>query len=129
MNIHLKASGLLVGALLAAATLLAWVMLAGCSRSNNLLLGRVEAKVGSHVVVVTDCYRTAPPAPEKLANSASGGETYHYMPCRDAEVLIRDEELIVNGVSYGDLDPGDDVTVDHGQVLVNDQVAEAVSSR
>jgi len=26
----------------------------GCSRSNNLLLGRVEANVGAHKVVVTD---------------------------------------------------------------------------
>ena len=39
-------------------------LLAACSRSNNLLLGRVEAKVGTHDVVVTDCYRTSVPPPQ-----------------------------------------------------------------
>ena len=32
-----------------------------CSRSNNLVLGRVEAMVGEHKVEVTDCYRVNPP--------------------------------------------------------------------
>jgi hypothetical protein len=40
-----------INALLFTAVLLA----PACSRSNNVLLGRVEAKVGSHAVVVTDC--------------------------------------------------------------------------
>jgi len=31
------------------------VALAACTRSNNLLLGRVEAQVRSHTVVVPDC--------------------------------------------------------------------------
>jgi len=59
------------------------VLLFGCSRSNNLLLGRVEATVGTHTVVVTDCYRTEAPQPEKLADEG-GQSVYRYMPCRDA---------------------------------------------
>ena len=39
------------------------LLLGGCSRSNNLLLGRVEAVVAGHTVVVTDCYRTRVPQP------------------------------------------------------------------
>src|SRR4051812_43449216 len=84
---------------------------AACSRENNVLLGRVEAPVGSHLVVVTDCYRTSAPAPEQKA----AGE-YHYMPCRDADVSIKAEELTVNGRPYGRLEPGDGVLVDHGVV-------------
>lgn len=90
---------------------------AGCSRSNNLLLGRVEAVVAGHTVVVTDCYRTRVPRPEPLdaANSAAGAR---FVPCRDAEVVIRGEQLSVNGKSYGRLDREAAVLVDHGQVSI-----------
>ena len=40
------------------------------------------------------------------------------MPCRDADVWIRGEELTVNGKSYGRLNPGDGVLVDHGAVSI-----------
>jgi hypothetical protein len=84
-----------------------------CSRRNNLLLGRVESPVGAHTVVVTDCYRTSVPGPEQVEATA-----YHYMPCRDADVWIRGEELTVNGKSYGHLNPDDGVLVDHGVVSI-----------
>jgi hypothetical protein len=90
------------------------LLMAACSRENNLLLGRVEANVGTHTIVVTDCYRTSAPPPQRLQNG-----DYHYMPCRDAEVWIRNEELTVNGTAYGRLDPGDGVLVDHGAVSID----------
>jgi len=95
--------------LLCAATLIS----VACSRRNNLLLGRVESPVGAHTVVVTDCYRTSVPGPEQVEATA-----YHYMPCRDADVWIRGEELTVNGKSYGRLNPDDGVLVDHGVVSI-----------
>jgi hypothetical protein len=85
----------------------------GCSRSNNLLMGRVEAAVGNHKVVVTDCYRTSVPPPQK-----SDAGDWRFTPCRDADVVIRREELVVNGQSYGHLNPGDGVLVDHSVVSV-----------
>ena len=97
--------------------LAAMVVLAGCSRSNNLLLGRVESEVGSHKVVVTDGYRTSVPPPQKLED-AGGRAVYRFMPCRDADVLIRGDELLVNGQSYGRLNPTDAVLVDHGVVSI-----------
>jgi hypothetical protein len=87
-------------------------MLAGCSRSNNLLLGRVEATVAGHTVVVTDCYRTSVPQPQAEANGA------RFTPCRDADVVIRGEHLTVNGTAYGPLAPGARVVVDHGRVSI-----------
>ena len=84
-----------------------------CTRRNNLLLGRVEAPVGAHLVVVTDCYRTNAPESQQIEVAA-----YHYMPCRDADVWIRDEELSVNGKSYGRLRSGESVLVDHGVVSI-----------
>jgi hypothetical protein len=95
----------------------ALALLAGCSRSNNLLLGHVEADVGSHRVVVTDCYRTSVPPPQRLED-AGGRAVYRFAPCRDAEVLIRGDELLVNRQSYGRLNPTDGVLVDHGVVSI-----------
>jgi hypothetical protein len=85
-----------------------------CSRSNNLALGRVEATVGSHQVVVTDCYRTSVPPPVKVEAAV-----YRFTPCLDADVLIRGDELVVNGQSYGRIKPTDSVLVDHSVVSIN----------
>jgi hypothetical protein len=89
------------------------LFLLGCCRHNNLLLGRVESPVGTHTVVVTDCYRISAPGPQRVETAA-----YHYMPCRDADVWIRAEELTVNRKSYGRLNPGDAILVDHGVVSI-----------
>jgi len=88
------------------------LVLGGCSRSNNLLFGRVEAVVAGHTVVVTDCYRTNVPAPPPQPNGAT------FTPCRDAVVAIRDEQLTVNGTSYGPLTHDAKVVVDHGRVSI-----------
>jgi hypothetical protein len=101
---------------------------ASCSRSNNLLEGRVEAQVGDHVVVVTDCYRTSVPQPQRLDNTPAGQATYRFAPCRDAVIELRGAELVVNGTLYGELKSGDRITVDHGRVLINDRAATATST-
>jgi hypothetical protein len=112
------------------ACLCAAALAAACGTSNNLLEGRVESKVGTHAVVVTDCYRTSVPAPQKIEDKSAGGrETYRFTPCRDADIVIRDEELVVNNTSYGRLKQGDSVTVDHGKVLVNDREPRPVASK
>ncbi len=97
-----------------AATLSIAILLSSCSRSNNLLMGRVETTVGDHTIVVTDCYRTSVDPPK--TENAGGLTTYSFAPCRDARVLIRGDQLIVNGQSYGRIGPTDSVLVDHGVV-------------
>ena len=98
-----------------------------CSRSNNLLLGRVEATVGGHTVVITDCYKTSSTAPEKVGGPSE--QAYRFKPCRDADVLIRNDELTVNGSSYGVLKQADAVTVDHGKVLINEMAVPVIARR
>src|SRR5579862_2305551 len=97
---------------LAAASILL-LLTVGCNSSNNLLLGEVRAMLGSHRVRVTDCYKTSVPPVTQM-----GGEPriYRFKPCRDADIAIRGEELLVNGRSYGKLQPNDSVLVDHGVV-------------
>jgi hypothetical protein len=94
------------------------VGLAACSQSNNLLFGRVEAKVGEHTVIVTDCYRTHVPPPERLTSPPNSVPAYRFAPCRDAEVVISADHLMVNGKSYGTLKPTDVIVVDHGKVSI-----------
>lgn len=98
------------------------IVLAGCSSSNNLLFGQVEATVGIHPVVVTDCYRISVPPP-RMMQDQSAELLYRFTPCRDADVVIRGEALFVNGVSYGPLRPEDSVLVDHGVVSISGRKA------
>lgn len=90
-----------------------FLALAGCGPSNDLFFGRVEAQVGGHDVVVTDCYRTSVPPPQKLEDGS-----YRFTPCKDADVFIRGGELTVNGKAYGHLNATASVLVDHGVVSV-----------
>jgi hypothetical protein len=96
-------------------------LFSGCSCSNKLVLGRVEATVGTHPVVVTDCYRTSVPPPQRIEDTDQGQPSYRFTPCRDADVLIRGDELWVNGRSYGRLSPKDAILVDHGVVSIDRQ--------
>jgi len=101
------------------------VWICECSRSNNLLFGRVQAEVGTHTVVVTDCYRTSVPAPHQMEAGATGQPSFRFTPCRDADVLINGDQLIVNGQSYGRLDTHDGVLVDHGVVSITRSATRA----
>jgi len=85
--------------------------------------------VGDHKVEVTDCYRMNAPRPQRLGDLPDGKHVYSYVPCRDADVMIRGDELIVNSKLFGVLKPGDVVTVDHGRVLVNERAAMVVSDK
>jgi hypothetical protein len=88
-----------------------------CSQSNNLFLGEVRAIAGSHKIVVTDCYRLSVDPPQATPDG------YRYTPCRDADIVIRKEEAIVNGRSYGHIGPNDSILVDHGRVSVGPSAA------
>ena len=98
-----------------------------CNKSNNILLGRVEEKVGSHIVIVTDCYKTSVPPPQ-LLKSAGEKPFYRFAPCLDADVVIDGDQLMVNGRSYGAIRQTDTVVVDHGKVLVNSTEARVVDA-
>jgi hypothetical protein len=103
------------------------LLLGSCSKSNNVLLGRVEEKVGSHIVIVTDCYKTSVPPPQ-LLKSASDKPFYRFTPCLDADVVIDGDQLIVNGRPYGTIGQADTVIVDHGKILVNNAVPPIAGS-
>jgi len=61
---------------------------------------------------------------KQIHNDAdTGGRTYN-LTCGDTKVTIKNEELTVNGKSYGRLNEGDAVHVENGKVLVNEKQVE-----
>jgi hypothetical protein len=87
-------------------------VLASCDAQNNQLLGRVEADIDRHQVVVTHCYT------KDLAKVVSTDDGDSWAPCKDAAIVIKDGTLFVNGESYGQLADGDGVLVENGRAKI-----------
>jgi hypothetical protein len=100
----------------------------GCGRAADNVLGRGEATVAGQRIVGTAIYRLHVSAPEALPPLADGAKVYHFTPCRDADILIRGNALIVNQREIGPLHAGDEVIVDHGKVSVK-PATQAASGR
>lgn len=104
---------------------LVFTLFPACNSSQqNALLGKQQATIGGHTIVVTDCYRTDKAQAETVIDD-KGATVYRFAPCKDANIEIRNEQLIVNGKSYGQIKAGVSVTLDHHQLLVNrDEIAD-----
>jgi len=86
--------------------------LSACDVQNNQLIGRVEADIDRHQVVVTHCYT------KHLAKVISTDDGDSWTPCKDATIVIKNEMLYVNGESYGQLGQGDAVLVENGRAKI-----------
>jgi hypothetical protein len=128
MRVPIECSKIIRGIIRVATYLIFAGLIAGCSKSNNLLLGRIESTIGTHTVIVTDCYRTSVPSPQTIVDSTDGSVIVHFKPCMDAEIIIHNEQLFVNGISFEKLTPGDSVVLDHGRVLINTREAQKTSA-
>ena len=112
-------------------SLCAVLLCGGCAGSG------LVTQTGGHRIKVT----SATKARHGLITNESlheqdGAATYRYHGVlgtktaeRATEVTIKDEDLIVNGKSYGKLKPGDSITVDGGRVLINEQEVQEIASR
>jgi hypothetical protein len=77
--------------------------------------------LGSHKVTVTPRCIT-----KEINNSFPDKQEIYDLTCGNTNVVIKNEELIVNGKSYGMLKAGDSVEVNSGRVLVNSRQADEV---
>jgi len=96
-------------------SVLAFVVCAGlsaCSAANNPVLGRVEADVAGHRVIVANCYTMHVPD----VRSSDGGQSF--APCKNASVAIKNDMVFVNGESYGQVAQGDIVMVENGRAKI-----------
>lgn len=104
------------------------VVLAAQGCGGFRLLNRDNTVLAAHRVTITPCGW-------KLENKFGGsvkdeqtGKTYYKHSCGETIVTIKDEELAVNGKSYGKLaNATDSVKVDGGRVFVNDKEVQAVA--
>lgn len=104
------------------------VVLASQGCGGFRLLNRDNTVLGTHPVTITPCGW-------KLENKFGGavkdeqtGKTYYKQSCGETIVTIKDEELAVNGKSYGKLaNATDSVKVDGSRVLVNGKEVQAVT--
>ncbi len=87
-------------------------VLCACSAQNNPLLGRVEAAIDQHQVVVMNCRTNQLP---KVQSTVDGDS---WTPCKGSTVVIKNGLLYVNGESFGQLAPGDRVLVKDGRATI-----------
>lgn len=95
--------------------LVAVSMLPGCS-FNVSVNAESETDMGSHHVVVK------PGSAMTSSTSATFGDDATYtFSCGKVTVKIENEILVVNDLSYGMLEEGQSIEIDHGKVFVAGQ--------
>ena len=87
-------------------------LFAGCAPSDN------EKMLGSHHVKIIPGSITTSSSQMTTDSGDSAGTRYEFSS-GDTQLVINSEELMVNDQTYGTLNPGDSIEVDHGRVLVN----------
>jgi hypothetical protein len=92
------------------------------------VLNRDKSVLGAHPVMITPCGWKLE---DKFAGSVKDeqtGKVYHKYTCGETILTIKDEELVVNGKSYGKLATAtDSVKVDGGKVFVNEKEVQSVA--
>jgi hypothetical protein len=102
----------------------AMLVFQGCNASmKNRVLGRSWTYMGGHEVVIAPCYWPSRKSAGNITD-ATPNATYQFT-CGQTEVVIKNEELFVNGKSYGVLHKGERVGVERGLIRINaDEIAK-----
>ena len=91
---------------------------------SMVLLEEVSEQLGSHHVSITT---DAPIDFHSVSKNVAGTPKYADFVLNHTRVIIRDEQLLVNGKHYGKLEHGDHVRVRFGTVLVQSKKREGTS--
>lgn len=99
----------------------AWiaVVLVGCDENKMMRTGRTVNVVGTHQVTV----EPGSPYVRSTTTGVGAGRVYEYT-CAETRIIIRQDDLRVNRLSYGPLKPADEVLVSYGSVYVNGSKVE-----
>lgn len=90
------------------------VALTGCEVEKMMRADKTVNVVGTHRVTVE-------PGSPYVRNTSTGigaGRVYEYT-CAETRIIIRQDDMRVNQLSYGPLKPSDEVLVSYGSVYVN----------
>ena len=113
-----------VGLLLSLSLLMA---LQGCGGFR--LFNRDKSILGTHSVVITPCGWNRENKFSGAVKDEQTGKEYFKYYCGETLVTIKDEELTVNGKSYGKLaNEFDYIQVDGSKVFVNEREVHAVAN-
>lgn len=97
----------------------------GCSDMNTLIWNKAETTIDGHRVVIRSCRNSY----TRTEYDAKENRRHIFGCANYVKVEIGNEELTVNGKSYGTLGRGDSVEVKGGKVLVNNKEAGAVAMK
>ena len=102
--------------------------LAGCNASahraaHELVSLRTEETIWGHKISITPCVHS-----NRQTHSDDGPEnSKHTLKCPNAEVVLENEVLSVNGKSYGKLAEKATVKVEHQKVFINDVETQPIT--
>ncbi len=92
------------------------------------VLNRDKTVLGAHPVMITPCGWKLEDKFGGPVKDEQTGKVYYKHSCGETIVTIKDEELVVNGKSYGKLaTTTDSVKVDGGKVFVNGKEVSSVA--
>ena len=97
----------------------------GCGEANTFVFNKAEEMINGHRVIIRPCR-------ESYTRTKLDGPTnsHHIFGCGETvKVEIRNEELTVNGKSYGTLNSQDSIEVKSGKVFINKKEAVEVAKK
>jgi hypothetical protein len=127
----LKASGVSSRTALVVALALGALLLGGCNKGRRVLLNQTATTLGSHRMSIQPVGRWHSSIFGGQQQDADGKQMWVFS-AGETKIVVKEEQLSVNGKSYGKLKEGDHVDVAFGKVFVNNkEVAEggALASR
>jgi hypothetical protein len=100
------------------------ILMQGCSDVQSRLLNRADEFIDGHHVVISPCRGSYT---KTISDTPTDRD--HIFGCHDdrIKVQIKNEQLTVNGKSYGTLSRGDSVAVKNDKVFINSKEAGAVA--
>jgi hypothetical protein len=119
----LKPANLKTGVLVSALFLLIFAQ--GCSSVNEMVWNKAETMIDGHRVVIRPCRDSYTRTQMDTKTDRS-----HIFACgKRVKIEIKNEELAVNGKSYGRLGPGDSVEVKYDKVFINQKEAGTIAMK
>jgi hypothetical protein len=101
--------------------------LQGCGAFR--VFNRDKSILGTHQVVITPCGWKLEDKFSGAVKDEQTGKTYFKYSCGETLMTIKDEELTVNGKSYGKLaNEFDFIKIDGSKVFVNEREIQAVAN-
>ena len=106
-------------------SLLLLLLTQGCSSMNEVVWNKAETTIDGHHVVIRPCRDSY-----QRTETDKKTNQHHVFACGDkVKVEIRNDELTINGKSYGKLGGGDSVEVNREKVFINKKEAGSLAMK